>query len=232
MPPGGTACDAAPRPPLYREKLRPGGRRWGVLAEVCSQVGLEFRREGSANIASGSTAVFEALAGAKRLLAAERTRGCLIVAVDSLVDARALRWLDQGKRLRTALNPNGVTPGEAAGVALVTSGPISESLVAVRGLGFAVETATVLNNDPLLGIGMTAAIRNALRDAGLAMHNVDFRLSDVAGESYAFEELVLAQTRLTRQPREFSGAVAPSVVDWRLWGSLGTGPIGVGGAGS
>ena len=33
------------------------------------------------------------------------------------------------------------------------------------------------------------------------MHEVAYRLSDVAGESYAFEEVVLAQVRNMRQPR-------------------------------
>ena len=33
------------------------------------------------------------------------------------------------------------------------------------------------------------------------MHEVAFRLSDVAGESYAFEELVLAQVRNMRKTR-------------------------------
>jgi 3-oxoacyl-[acyl-carrier-protein] synthase-1 len=69
-------------------------------------------------------------------------------------------------------------------------------------LGFATEAATVLNEEPLLGKGMAAAVQDALREARLAMHEVDFRLSDVAGESYAFEELALAQSRLMRQTRE------------------------------
>ena len=33
------------------------------------------------------------------------------------------------------------------------------------------------------------------------MHEIAFRLSDVGGESYAFEELVLAQMRNMRQTR-------------------------------
>lgn len=44
-------------------------------------------------------------------------------------------------------------------------------------------------------------LREALQEAGLAMHDVDFRLGDVAGESYAFEELALAQARLMRKVR-------------------------------
>ncbi len=46
-----------------------------------------------------------------------------------------------------------------------------------------------------------AALRAALAEARAGMHDVAFRLSDVAGELYAFEELVLAQIRNMRQTR-------------------------------
>jgi 3-oxoacyl-[acyl-carrier-protein] synthase-1 len=85
---------------------------------------------------------------------------------------------------------------------LVSNQAMTPSSLGIRGLGFAVEEATVLNDEPLLGKGMAAAVEHALSEAALAMHEVDFRLSDVAGESYAFEELALAQSRLTRQTRE------------------------------
>jgi 3-oxoacyl-[acyl-carrier-protein] synthase-1 len=49
---------------------------------------------------------------------------------------------------------------------------------------------------------MAAAARQALAEAGLAMHEIDFFLADLAGEQYAFKELVLAQQRLMRQRRE------------------------------
>jgi 3-oxoacyl-[acyl-carrier-protein] synthase-1 len=199
------ALMADPLPILLctREAERPGGRLQGVLGEVYSRLHLQYRREGSVHIAAGPTAVFEALAHARRACSsAPNVNACLIVAVDSLLDARVLHWLDRGKRLRTAEQTNGVIPGEAAGVALVASYPFGGSQFAVRGLGFGLETATILNDEPLLGYGMTEAVRQALLDAGLEMHDVDFRLSDVAGESYAFEELVLAQTRLTRRPKE------------------------------
>lgn len=185
-----------------REPVRPGAAVNGVLAEVEAQLGLAFRRDESGHLARGSVAAFEALDHARRLFAAGKAEACLIVAADTLIDARSLRWLAHADRLRRPVQPDGVAPGEAAGVLLVTVSPFMPSRVGVQGLGFARETATVLNEEPLLGRGMAAAVRQALAEAGHAMHEIDLRLSDVAGESYAFEELALAQSRLMRQTRE------------------------------
>jgi 3-oxoacyl-[acyl-carrier-protein] synthase-1 len=152
-------------------------------------------------IEGGPVAVFEAIDQARRLLAHREIPGCLILAIDSLIDARVLAWLDQDYRLKTLLQTDGVIPGEASCLAIVTRTPIVPTALTLLGLGLAHETATVLNDDPLLGRGMAQAVGRALSEAGLEMHDVDFRISDVAGESYAFEELVLAQTRLTRRTR-------------------------------
>jgi 3-oxoacyl-[acyl-carrier-protein] synthase-1 len=84
---------------------------------------------------------------------------------------------------------------------LLTPGPAAGPPVRVRGLGFAHEEAHVLTEEPLLGLGMAAAARQALAEAGLGMHEVDLRVSDVAGEQYAFKELLLTQQRLMRERR-------------------------------
>jgi 3-oxoacyl-[acyl-carrier-protein] synthase-1 len=51
--------------------------------------------------------------------------------------------------------------------------------------------------------GLSRAIQKALADAGCEIHEIDFRLSDVAGEQYYFKEAALAVTRLmrTRKPQ-------------------------------
>ena len=171
--------------PLFlctREPARPGAKIKRIVAEVEARQQLNIRRDGSRHIASGPVGAFEALAAVRRLFAEGQVQACLIAAVDTFVDARALRWLDQAQRLKTEVQSDGVIPGEAACLALVSSQPARSSCLVVKGLGFAVEDATVLDEEPLLGKGMAAAVKDALRDAGLAMHEVDFRLSDVAGE--------------------------------------------------
>lgn len=173
-----------------------------MLREVEYRLPLKPRTGNSRRFDSGSVAVFDALAQARQLFAADEADSCLIAAVDTLVDAATLLQLDDAQRLKTAQQTDGIIPGEAACVMLASSKPMTASHVVIHGLGFEIETATVLNDEPLLGKGMSAAIKRALDESGLDMHDVDFRLSDVAGESFAFEELVLAQTRLTRKPRE------------------------------
>jgi 3-oxoacyl-[acyl-carrier-protein] synthase I len=196
---------AWPELPLFlctREPGRPGARINRIMAEVEARQRIEIRRDGSRHVASGPVSAFEALAQVRTLLAEGQQQACLVAAVDTLIDARALHWLDRAQRLKTQAQSDGVIPGEAACVALVSKKPITQSWLVIRGLGFAVEEATVSNEEPLLGKGMAAAVKEALSEAGFAMHEVDLRLSDVAGESYAFEELALAQSRLARNTRE------------------------------
>jgi 3-oxoacyl-[acyl-carrier-protein] synthase I len=173
-----------------------------ILHDIESRLQLKHRTGDSTRFNSGSVAAFDALAQARRLFAASETDVCLIAAVDTLVDAGSLVQLDDTRRLKTAQQTDGIIPGEAACVVLASSKPMTATYVVVHGLGTGNESATVLNDEPLLGKGMSAAIKHALDESGLDMHDVDFRLSDVAGESFAFEELVIAQTRLTRKPRE------------------------------
>ncbi len=152
-------------------------------------------------IDGGPVGAFVAFDQARRLLADPRVPGCLVLAVDSLIDAQVLDWLDQDFRLKTSDCSDGVIPGEAACLAIVTRKPVTPTALMLLGIGIAQEVATVRNDEPFLGQGMTRAVRAALDEARLDMHDVDFRLSDVAGESYAFEEMVLAQTRLMRRTR-------------------------------
>ena len=186
----------------------------GVVAVIEARLRLSFSRVGSAHFPGGPTSVFQALAQARRLLTDDPSAACLLVAVDSAIDGRALAALGALGRLKTSVQPDGLIPGEAAGICLVTSRRSSTPGVTVRGLGFGVEEATVLDDRPLLGKGMASAVTKALGEGGVAMHQVDLRLSDVAGEAYGFEELALAQSRTMRGRRE-------SQEVWHPAGSIG-----------
>jgi 3-oxoacyl-[acyl-carrier-protein] synthase-1 len=212
--PGEFALERLPLLLCTREAERPGPQLTGLVTQCEKRIGRTFRRDGSRHFATGSVAAFEAVAHARDLLANGVAEACLLAAVDSLIEARSLDWLERTERLKTAARSDGVIPGEAVGVALMTREPVTATSAGVLGIGLGREPATVLNEEPLLGTGMVAAVRQALTDAGLAMHDVAFRLSDVAGEAYAFEELNLAQTRLTRRPRETQDL-------WHPAGSLG-----------
>ena len=129
---------------------------------------------------------------------------------------RRIRW---STRARCSSSPNdesllvhgesdGVIPGEAAACLLLArpearrGGKGSQVLATIRGIGFGEERSLRSNDIPLRADGLTAAAKAALGEAGLAMHDMDFRLSDAAGDSYAFKEQSLVVTRLLRKNKE------------------------------
>lgn len=127
-------------------------------------------------------------------------RPCVVAAADSLLSARRLLALSGRDRLRVDGNSDGVTPGEAAGAVILTADR-QHALANIRGLGLAKEMALLDNDVPLRAEGLIAAARAALLDAGLEMHELDFRISDAAGESFYFKEQALLVSRLLRQPK-------------------------------
>lgn len=189
------------------EEGRPGTTRdslHSITRLLQDRTGIEFHRGLSALIRGGRTSVFQALARARELFAQNAAQACLVCAVDSLINARVLHWLDQRWGLKTMENSDGVIPGEAAAVLLLQSKNTSwpRRAVEVAGLGFAHEPAAVLPEEPMLGIAMASAARRALAEAGLEMHEMDFRVSDVSGEGYAFKEQSLCVARCLRRRKE------------------------------
>lgn len=184
------------------EPERPGVQLRSMVADVEATLQVGLAREGSSHVGTGAVSGFQALVRASEILQDRRLPACLVAAADCLTDARTLQWLDASQRLKTSAQLDGLVPGEGAAVMLVSTEPLLPHPLALRGLGFGVETATVLNDQPLLGKGLTQAARTALAQASLDIRDIAFRLSDIAGESYAFEEVALAQSRLTRVPRE------------------------------
>jgi 3-oxoacyl-[acyl-carrier-protein] synthase-1 len=189
------------------EPERPGVRP-GLIDRIISQIQerlqVRFHQQLTQAIPQGHTAGFEALKIARRLFQTSEISACLICGVDSYINARSLLWLDQHSRLKTDQNSDGVIPGEAAAAVLIQrqASPGSRVMVKVTGLGFGHELVNVSSDGPLLGLGLTEATRAAFTDAGIQMHEIDFRLSDVTGESYGFKEQSLALARLLRVRRE------------------------------
>ena len=79
----------------------------GISADFGTQLHLETRV-----IPIGTTGFFQAIAHARTVL--QRVPGCLVVAVDSLINRKMLAWLDAKRRLKTEELSDGVIPGEAA----------------------------------------------------------------------------------------------------------------------
>jgi 3-oxoacyl-[acyl-carrier-protein] synthase I len=175
-----------------------------LVSRVEQRLEQRFLSRLSRVVEGGNAAGFKALGLARALLAERRVRSCLVCGVDSFIHARALLWLEQTGRLKAETNQDGVLPGEAAACVWVEerSGAERPTLATVTGLGFAQEPAPLLSDKPLRAEGLVKATRQALKEAGAGMEQVDWRLSDVAGESYAFKEQSLAVSRLLRVKKE------------------------------
>lgn len=189
------------------ESGRPGGGdgvTQTIIPELEQKLGIRFHPTLSQVIPEGHVSGFRALNVARQLFHSQGLPACLICGVDSYLNAQSLLWLNEHWRLKTEENSDGVIPGEgAAAVLLQAQSPSgAESGVKIAGIGFGHEEAGVLSEEPLLGLGLAAAARSALTEAGQQMHQMDFRLSDVTGESYGFKEQALMLGRLMRERRE------------------------------
>jgi 3-oxoacyl-[acyl-carrier-protein] synthase I len=148
---------------------------------------------------NGYTGGFRALHRALHVLATTDAPCCLVAGVDSMLHASSLLWLNRSARLKTETQTDGVVPGEAAACVLVDR---NEGPLRILGIGAATEPSTRDNDTPLRGEGMTLAGQRALHNAGLSMTDMDLRIADIAGESYAAREHTLAVTRLLRSRKE------------------------------
>ncbi|HYO52641.1 hypothetical protein [Archangium sp.] len=125
---------------------------------------------------------------------------CIVAAAESMLCARTLLRLSEQQRLLVEGNSDGIIPGEAAAAVLLTKDK-KHALATVRGLGFGKEPASFDNDIPLRADGVVAAARAALHEANLQLHELDFRVSDAAGESFYFKEQALFVSRLLRERR-------------------------------
>ncbi len=194
------------------------GMAGSIVALVQEKLGCTFHPGLSRAIPEGRAAGFEALRIAREILLNDPgIPACLVCGVDSYINASSLLWLEHQWRLKREDHSNGVIPGEAAAAVLVHRHADVKSRAPARltGLGFGTEQATVLGEEPLLGLGLTEASRAALREAGIQIHEIGFRISDVTGESYGFKEQALMVGRLLRAHREEGYPI------WHCAGNIG-----------
>jgi 3-oxoacyl-[acyl-carrier-protein] synthase-1 len=152
-------------------------------------------------VAAGKVGFAAAIYECRSRLSADSGRYGLIVAVDSFIGGEVLAAYDAEDRLLTAHNSNGFIPGEAASAILVTA-VTDDSVPACVGVGRTRERGIYGSGIPLKGDGLTAAVREAIKDARMTEAMVDFRIADLSGEQYYFREASLAASRLFRAPRE------------------------------
>lgn len=182
------------------EQQRPG-RLQGLDDALFDGIrsGLDVRLDDrhSAIFPLGRVAALAALERAKRLITEHGCHEVLIVAADGLLSWPALKhYVDLDRVLRED-NSNGFMPGEGAGALLITAAQAGDVL-RCTGFGAGIEPAPVMSGTPLRGDGLTAAIAQAMREAGLLADDVDFIVADISGEQYFFKEAALARARALR----------------------------------
>lgn len=158
---------------------------------------IEFHQK-SRIIAMGHVSIGIALQRARELIEEYKTEHILIAASDSYLVAPTLMDYQEKERLLTSNNSNGFIPGEAA-AAIVVEPVGNQSGLYCKGIGFGVEQAHIDSEEPFRADGLTTAIKESLKDANCEMGDLDFRISDVAGEQYHFKEATLALGRTLRK---------------------------------
>lgn len=171
-----------------------------VASSLSERLGITLDPRRLQIVTEGSFGGIRALVGAREWLSQPSSshRSVIIAAADSLIEARALARLDRERRLPTRDHSDGIIPGEAAASVLIGT-DARASLASVLGIGLANEAGRLDNDVPLRGQGIAHAARQALTEAGLQMHDLDFRLSDASGEAYGFKEQVLAISKVLRR---------------------------------
>lgn len=185
------------------ETSRPGrieGLDDRLPRDIGEQLGIRWSAQ-SAVIAHGRASVGLALQRARALLYESGQPWVLIAGTDSLLTWPQLCAFEHSDRLLTSNNSNGFIPGEAAG-ALLIGRPTAEPRLMCTGIGFGVEKATIDSEEPLRADGLVEALRAALAEAGCALHELDFRITDLCGEQYYFKEAALALGRVMRERKE------------------------------
>lgn len=172
-----------------------------IFDQIRELSGLDFSPH-SKIITRGRCGPAVALKLARQLLYDGRSDQVIVAASDSLINRAAISHFESEDRLVTELNSNGFFPGEAGGALVIARPSGDPGETTLLGIGFGMEEATVMSEQPLRADGLTAALNAALQDAGMGESALDFKVTDLSGEQYYFKEASLAFSRIDRTPRE------------------------------
>jgi 3-oxoacyl-[acyl-carrier-protein] synthase-1 len=178
-----------------------------LLKELEKELGKPLSTH-SAVFPGDTMGFFRALEQAKSLTATAAPEGCVVAAADSLLNGKALHWLQDKGRLKTELNPDGVIPGEAAAAVWVqpATGKPGE-MAQIRGIGFADEPSLLQKGEANLSVGLAEAMKKAIAAAALQLPQIDFRVGGMTGERRGFMEASTALARIQRVHKD----------DFELW---------------
>ncbi|NVB40825.1 hypothetical protein G6O69_23500 [Pseudenhygromyxa sp. WMMC2535] len=189
---------ALPGLPLLIARPDPRCTSQELCALLSAELGVPLSPARVGIVIGGSSVGLRLVARARELLAEGGAQACVVLAADSLIEASTLHTLHRARRLASNQNPDGLHPGEAAACLLIQP-HTRRAWGHVLGVGASQEPARLDNDAPLRAEGLAQASLAALREAGLAAHQLDFRVSDGTGESFYFKEQSLLPARILRQ---------------------------------
>jgi 3-oxoacyl-[acyl-carrier-protein] synthase-1 len=179
------------------------GRVLDALAEQCPGM---FARARSHVFPGGRAAAFAALHRALADMASGAVERAWVGGADSYMDALALATLDRDERLKTAQRADGFRPGEGAAFVLLARGAPGGALCELAGAGVGIENGHLGSDAPMLGDGLSDAVRDAL--AGAA--GVRTALTGLNGESQGAKEWGVAARRSARAFAQDMDVVHPA----------------------
>ncbi|MEZ4302598.1 MAG: beta-ketoacyl synthase N-terminal-like domain-containing protein [Polyangiaceae bacterium] len=147
----------------------------------------------------GRAGIAEAVSASRRLLSGGQAERALVVGVDSYLNPHAVNAFLRQKRLLSSEASDGFIPGEAAAALILEFG---EAGVQIAGVGQAEDSAAVTGDEPVLGLGRSAAVRAALKDASCALDDIHFELTDISGEAFFARDLAHGMARVFSHRRE------------------------------
>ncbi|QQZ41618.1 3-oxoacyl-ACP synthase [Pseudomonas sp. SK3(2021)] len=159
--------------------------------------------QGSRTVAHGRTGILPALRTAHELLSNHVAAACIVVGVESFLRQVLVEHYIEQDRLLCGTHSNGFMPGEAACAVLVArhgTHPADELVIVGTGSGQEPSGDGGSADNPVRGEGLTQAIRQALSEAGIVFHDLNFSISDLNGEHFKFKEAAFAAGRLDRLP--------------------------------
>jgi 3-oxoacyl-[acyl-carrier-protein] synthase-1 len=117
----------------------------------------------------------------------------VVLGVESYHHPETLLWLEAEQRLALEGNPNGFTPGEAAGGLVLTTTAVRSAweapcLAVVTGAGIAQESLLRTSETGSFGVGMHQAVTRAASGLSLPLDAADAVYCDINGERYRSEE--------------------------------------------
>jgi len=149
-------------------------------------------------MAAGKAGIGAALRKAREIFAAPNAPEYVVIAaVDSFLEPEAIAPFIESRRILCSTNSDGFMPGEAGAAIALTPRPSGQPALWIEGVGIGTEPASPESSDPpLIGQGMTEALRAAIAEAGRPPRDYTFQAAGYSGEQWYFKEASLALTRV------------------------------------